>query len=132
MVTKEMIQEQLDNLTEEQINQVYDLIENLSTDKKSLAKPSLMSKLQQIEIDALKISQLSWPWVLGEMSVSHKIFVDTWFIVALINKRDQYHQKAVELAKQYNRSIILWLLLMQFYWRLVMLYQIIIKKKRLS
>lgn len=56
-----MIQEQLDNLTEEQINQVYDLIENLSTDKKSLAKPSLMSKLQQIEIDALKISQLSWP-----------------------------------------------------------------------
>lgn len=61
MVTKEMIQEQLDNLTEEQINQVYDLIENLSTDKKSLAKPSLMSKLQQIEIDALKISQLSWP-----------------------------------------------------------------------
>lgn len=29
----------------------------------------------------------------------NKIFVDTWFIVALINKRDQYHQKAVELAQ---------------------------------
>lgn len=31
-----------------------------------------------------------------------KIFVDTLFIVALINKLDQYHQKAVELAKQFE------------------------------
>ncbi|MBD2693038.1 PIN domain-containing protein [Anabaena catenula] len=29
-----------------------------------------------------------------------KIFVDTLFIVALINKRDQYHQRALELAQQ--------------------------------
>ena len=32
-----------------------------------------------------------------------KIFVDTLFIVALINKRDQYHQKALELAEQYKK-----------------------------
>ena len=32
----------------------------------------------------------------------NKIFVDTWFIVALINKRDQYHQKALHLAKQFD------------------------------
>jgi len=36
------------------------------------------------------------------MSVRDKIFVDTWFIVALINKRDQYHQNALELAKQFE------------------------------
>ncbi|MEB3310134.1 MAG: PIN domain-containing protein [Snowella sp.] len=33
-----------------------------------------------------------------------KIFVDTLFIVALINKRDQYHQIALSLAKQYENS----------------------------
>jgi predicted nucleic acid-binding protein len=31
-----------------------------------------------------------------------KIFVDTLFIVALINKRDQYHQIALNLARQYE------------------------------
>ncbi|MFN5953585.1 MAG: type II toxin-antitoxin system VapC family toxin [Dolichospermum sp.] len=31
-----------------------------------------------------------------------KIFVDTLFIVALINKRDQYHQKALELSEEYE------------------------------
>lgn len=31
-----------------------------------------------------------------------KIFIDTWFIVALINKRDQYHQKALALAEQFD------------------------------
>lgn len=31
-----------------------------------------------------------------------KIFADTWFFVALINKRDQYHQKALELSEEYE------------------------------
>ncbi len=31
-----------------------------------------------------------------------KIFVDTLFLVALINKRDQYHQKALALAQQFE------------------------------
>lgn len=31
-----------------------------------------------------------------------KIFVDTLFIVALINKRDQHHQIALNLAKKYE------------------------------
>lgn len=36
------------------------------------------------------------------------IFVDTSFIVALINERDQYHTKAVELADRYeNQSLII-------------------------
>jgi len=32
------------------------------------------------------------------MRVKNKIFVDTLFVVALINQRDQYHQQASELA----------------------------------
>ncbi|CCQ58458.1 MULTISPECIES: type II toxin-antitoxin system VapC family toxin [Crocosphaera] len=32
--------------------------------------------------------------------MKNKIFVDTLFIVALINKRDQYHPKALKLAQQ--------------------------------
>nr|WP_308255570.1 PIN domain-containing protein [Geminocystis sp. GBBB08] len=36
------------------------------------------------------------------MSVRTKIFIDTWFIVALINKRDQYHQKALALAEKFE------------------------------
>jgi hypothetical protein len=30
--------------------------------------------------------------------VSKKTFVDTVFVVALINQRDQYHERAVQLA----------------------------------
>jgi hypothetical protein len=36
------------------------------------------------------------------MSVRTKIFVDTLFIIALINKRDQYHPKALQVAQQYQ------------------------------
>ncbi len=32
------------------------------------------------------------------MRVRNKIFVDTLFVVALINRRDQYHQQASELG----------------------------------
>lgn len=32
----------------------------------------------------------------------NRIFVDTLFVVALTNKRDQYYQKALQLAKQYE------------------------------
>lgn len=52
MVTKEMIQQKLEGLTEEQINQVYEVIEKLSNSENAVKKPSLMSKLQQIKIDA--------------------------------------------------------------------------------
>jgi hypothetical protein len=52
MVTKQIIQEKLDNLTEEQLNQVYGMIEQLSNAEKPVKKPSLMSQLQEISIDA--------------------------------------------------------------------------------
>lgn len=52
MVTKQTIQEKLDNLTPEQLNQVYGIIEQLSDVENVEKKPSLMSKLQKISIDA--------------------------------------------------------------------------------
>jgi uncharacterized protein len=37
-----------------------------------------------------------------------QIFVDTSFIVALINERDQYHEKAIELVDRYDgQSLII-------------------------
>ena len=47
-----MIQEKIADLTEEQLNQVYDLIEQLSRSENPVKKPSLMSELQKISIDA--------------------------------------------------------------------------------
>ncbi|MDD1428104.1 hypothetical protein MEO94_27365 [Dolichospermum sp. ST_sed9] len=52
MITKHMIQEKLKNLTEEQLNQVYGIIEQLSDSENAVKKPSLMSKLRKIKIDA--------------------------------------------------------------------------------
>ena len=52
MVTKEIIQEKLEDLTPEELNQVYGLIEQLSSAEKPGKKPSLMSKLRNISIDA--------------------------------------------------------------------------------
>jgi hypothetical protein len=39
--------------------------------------------------------------------VSDRVFVDTLFIVALINQRDEYHAKASELADLYERQPLL-------------------------
>jgi hypothetical protein len=51
MVTKQIIQDKLDDLTEEQLNQIYGVIEQLSSSANALKKSSLMSQLQQISID---------------------------------------------------------------------------------
>ena len=34
--------------------------------------------------------------------MSSRIFIDTLFVIALINRRDQYHQQALELAEQFE------------------------------
>ena len=52
MVTKQMLQEKLQNFTPEQINQIYDIIETLTEAEKSGVKRSFLSKIQQIQIDA--------------------------------------------------------------------------------
>jgi hypothetical protein len=52
MITKQIIQEHLECLTPEELNQVYELIQSLSSAEKPVKKPSLMSKLRKISIDA--------------------------------------------------------------------------------
>jgi uncharacterized protein len=42
-----------------------------------------------------------------ERSVPSRTFVDTLFVIALINRRDQYHQHAAELADRFEGSPLL-------------------------
>ncbi|MEA5617575.1 DUF5615 family PIN-like protein [Cronbergia sp. UHCC 0137] len=44
MITKQIIQEKLESLTPEELNQVYELIQNLSSAERPVKEPSLMSK----------------------------------------------------------------------------------------
>jgi hypothetical protein len=39
--------------------------------------------------------------------VTDRLFVDTLFIVALVNRRDQYHRQALDLADQYDECPLL-------------------------
>lgn len=39
--------------------------------------------------------------------MSNKVFIDTLFVVALINQRDAYHQKATQLADEYEGGALL-------------------------
>ena len=34
--------------------------------------------------------------------MSNRIFIDTLFVIALINRQDQYHQQALDLAEQFE------------------------------
>jgi predicted nucleic acid-binding protein len=38
----------------------------------------------------------------AERSVSNRIFIDTLFVITLINRRDQYHPQALDLAEQFE------------------------------
>lgn len=39
--------------------------------------------------------------------MSNRIFIDTLFVIALINRRDQYHQQALGLAEQFEGAPLL-------------------------
>jgi hypothetical protein len=52
MTTKQMIQEKIEGLSEEQLKQVYGVIEQLNSSENTVKKPSLMSRLREISIDA--------------------------------------------------------------------------------
>ena len=52
MITKQMIQEKIEDLSEEQLKQVYGMIEQLNSSENKVKKQSLMSRLQEISIDA--------------------------------------------------------------------------------
>jgi hypothetical protein len=52
MSTKEKNQAEIDNLDEKHLDELYLLIKNFTQSKQSSQKPSFMSKLKQIKIDA--------------------------------------------------------------------------------
>jgi hypothetical protein len=52
MNTKEKIQAEIDNLDEKHLDELYIVITNFTQSKQNLKKPSFMSKLKQIKIDA--------------------------------------------------------------------------------
>jgi predicted nucleic acid-binding protein len=39
--------------------------------------------------------------------VPNRIFIDTLFVIALMNRRDQYHQQALDLAEQFEGDPLL-------------------------
>jgi predicted nucleic acid-binding protein len=43
----------------------------------------------------------------AERSVPNRIFIDTLFVITLINLRDQYHQQALDLAEQFEGAPLL-------------------------
>ncbi len=45
--------------------------------------------------------------MLVEKKVQRPILIDTVFVLALVNDRDQYHEKALSLAKQFNNQPLL-------------------------
>lgn len=45
--------------------------------------------------------------MLAESSVSNRLFINTPCVMALINRRDQYHQPALELAEQFEGHSVL-------------------------
>jgi hypothetical protein len=52
MTAKDKIHAEIDSLNEEYLDELYLLIKNFAQAKEQLKKPSLMSKLKQIKIDA--------------------------------------------------------------------------------
>ncbi|MEG3438832.1 hypothetical protein V0288_17020 [Pannus brasiliensis CCIBt3594] len=52
MAIKKLIETELDNLTEEQLTEVYKVIKQLHDEREDSPRPSLMAQLRQIEIDA--------------------------------------------------------------------------------
>lgn len=50
MITKQMIQEKMEGLSEEQLKQVYGMIEQLNSSENKVKKQSLMSRLQEMVV----------------------------------------------------------------------------------
>jgi hypothetical protein len=55
MTKKEQIHAEIDNLSEEYLDELYFLIKKFAQSKQDPKKPSLMSKLKSIKIDAPEV-----------------------------------------------------------------------------
>lgn len=52
MTTKELINAEIDKLGEEDLNELYNFVQTLAQSKTRIGKRGLLSKLQEIQIDA--------------------------------------------------------------------------------
>ena len=52
MTTKELIQAEIDRLSDEELDELYDLIKRFANSKRDNGAPTLMEGLRQIQIDA--------------------------------------------------------------------------------
>ncbi|MBM3333686.1 hypothetical protein FJY63_03405 [Candidatus Sumerlaeota bacterium] len=52
MTTKDLIEAEINGLTEEELEKVYRMVKGLSPSKRKTSKPSLMARLRNIRIDA--------------------------------------------------------------------------------
>ncbi len=52
MITKELIKAEIDNLSEEDLDELYNFVQTLARSKTRTGKRGLLTKLQEIQIDA--------------------------------------------------------------------------------
>lgn len=52
MTTKELIKVEIDNLSDEHVDELYKIIKNFPQPKTSTSSPGLLAKLKRIKIDA--------------------------------------------------------------------------------
>jgi hypothetical protein len=52
MTTKELIQAEIDRISEEDLDELYSVVRDFTQSKQQSRKPSLMTKLRAIKIDA--------------------------------------------------------------------------------
>ncbi len=110
MTTRALIHAEIENLREEDLGELYQVIRRFAETKAPPArKPGALSRLRQIKIRAPKTSRRTWICISTEKNrlPVNKTFVDTLFVVALINERDQYHEPAEKLAERYDGQPLL-------------------------
>lgn len=52
MTTKELIQKEINNLSEEELKELYQIVRDFTHSRSQVYKPSFMSRLRNIKIDA--------------------------------------------------------------------------------
>ncbi len=75
MTTKELIKAEIDNLNEEDLDELYNFVQTLAQSKTRTGKQGLLTKLQEIRIDAPADFAANLDLYLsGEKSVEYDIY----------------------------------------------------------
>lgn len=70
MTTKELIQAEINNLSEEELKELYQIVKNFTQSKSQSHKHSFMSRLRSIKIDAPEDFSVNFDlYISGEKSV---------------------------------------------------------------